>query len=47
MNKSRLSAEKSTFWHGRYIVSLLHAHIAFVTKYRRGAIIDSVRETIH
>ena len=46
MNDLQISAEGDEFRRGRHVVSALHAHIVFVTKYRRGAITDRVREVL-
>jgi putative transposase len=32
---------------GRHVVFLLHAHLVFSTKYRRGVLTDRVREFLH
>lgn len=46
MNESNKSAEFYGFRRGRQVVSALHAHIVFMTKYRCGVISDRVRETL-
>jgi putative transposase len=37
-------ADASCFRSGRHVVSKLHVHLVFVTKYQRGVITDRVRE---
>jgi putative transposase len=46
MSKSKKTSNNYNNKHGRHVVSALHAKIVFVTKNRREAITQRVRETI-
>ena len=39
--------ERTEYRRGRTVVSLLHVHLVFVTKYRRGVLSDRAIEVIH
>jgi putative transposase len=39
--------ERTEYRRGRTVVSLLHVHLVFVTKYRRGVLSDRAIEVLH